>query len=266
MKQALFSVIVPTVGRHDKYLPKLLFNLRNENRFIGEVIIVRSALRSIFGGGYRLFFYLMRILLRLDFDIKVLTCVEQQTAGQNRNNGWQKARFQFTAFVDADDVYHRQRLRIIAELLQDYPYANLILHLYSFSKLNNNYVPLQVSDVIPSGSIRTSLSAEFRNQSESQLIPGYFNLSAKGYYGETLNIPQGHATVRTSLRDLMMYSELQKGEDGLFCSEILVNYGQVFIISRDLSFYRNFNSSFAPSKTKKGLLKIRYFIKFIFRK
>lgn len=266
MQENLYSVVVPTIGRHDKYLPKLLLNLRKESFIIGEVIIVRSGLRSIFKEVYKLFFNFLKLLFRFGFDIKVITREEEQTAGQNRNTGWQKARFQFTAFLDADDIYHRQRLMTIAELLKIHPDANLVLHCYSFSKLNNNYVPLRVSEIIPSDSIRSSLSVELRNQNESQLIPGSFNLAAKGYKGEPLSIHHGHATVRTNLRDVIRYSELQKGEDGLFCSEILVNYGQVFIISRDLSFYRNFNSSFAPSKFTKVSLKIRDFIKSIFQK
>ncbi len=266
MSDKRFSVVIPTVGRHDRFLPKLLSDLRNEDSLIGEIIVVRSGLKSYFSPVYNLFICTLKLILRPSFDIKVLTNSNKQTAGQNRNTGWKTARFKFTAFLDADDLYHRKRLTTIDELLLLHPNANLVLNLYSFSNLKTTYTPLRDDEMVSDDSINSSISEAFEKEIKNWRVPGLYNLAAVGKSGETLKIPHGHATVRTELRDSIQYSNVPKGEDGLFASEVLIKHGQVFIILRELSFYRNFNSSFAPSFFKKKLIKTRENLYTIFRK
>ena len=266
MSDKRFSVVIPAVGRHDKFLPKLISDLRNEDNLIGEVIVVRSGLNSNFSPLYKSFFYTLRLILKPRFEVKVVTSSSKQTAGQNRNTGWKTARFEFTAFLDADDLYHRKRLTTINELLHLHPNANLILNLYSFSNLKTTHTPLKDDEIISDESIHTSISEAFKKESANWEVPGLYNLAAVGKSGESLKIAHGNATVRSNLRDSIQYSSIPKGEDGLFASEVLVKQGQVFIILRELAFYRNFNSSFAPNFFKKKLIRTRDNFYTIFRK
>jgi glycosyltransferase involved in cell wall biosynthesis len=266
MAEKLFSVVIPTVGRHDKFLLKLISDLRRESNLVGEVVVVRSDLNSKLSTLYKIPFFILSLILRPGFEVKVLTVPKKQTAGQNRNTGWKVARFEFTAFLDADDLYHRQRLTIINELLHFHPNANLILHLYSFDEIDISSSPLLEEEIISNDSINTSISADSRNVQQNWETPGIYNLSAVGKNGEFLKIHHGHATVRSKLKNSFQYSNIPKGEDGLFASEILVKIGEVFIISRELSFYRNFYSSFAPNMLKRNLLIIRDAFYCIFHK
>lgn len=266
MSDKRFSVVIPTVGRHDRFLPKLLSDLRNEDSLIGEIILVRSGLKSNLFPVYRLFIFTLKLILRPGFEVKVLTFSSKQTAGQNRNTGWKIARFEFTAFLDADDLYHRKRLTTINELLHLHPKANLILNLYSFSNLKTSHTPLMDHEIVSDDSIHSSICEAFEKEIKNWEVPGHYNLAAVGKSGESLKIQHGHATVRTELRELIKYSSIPKGEDGLFANEVLVKLGQVFIILRELSFYRNFNSSFAPNIFKRKLIRARDAVYSIFRK
>jgi hypothetical protein len=51
-------------------------------------------------------------------------------------------------------------------------------------------------------------------------------------------VTQGNATVKTSLREKVVYKQLQYGEDGVLCLDILENFGNVFFIALELSVYR----------------------------
>ncbi|CAN2170303.1 Glyco_tranf_GTA_type domain containing protein [Candidatus Nanopelagicaceae bacterium] len=266
MSDKRFSVVIPAVGRHDKFLPKLISDLRNEDNLIGEVIVVRSGLNSNLYPLYRLFFYILRLILRPGFEVKVVTSSIKRTAGQNRNTGWKTARFEFTAFLDADDLYHQNRLTAINELLHLHPNANLILNLYSFSNLKTTHTPLMDHEIVSDDSIQGPNSEAFEKEIKDWEVPGLYNLTAVGKSGESLKIQHGHATVRTELKDSIQYLSIPKGEDGLFASEVLIKQGQVFIILRELSFYRNFNSSFAPNIFKKKLIRTRDTLNTIFRK
>jgi glycosyltransferase involved in cell wall biosynthesis len=266
MSDKRFSVVIPTVGRHDKFLPKLISDLRNEDNLIGEVIVVRSGLNSNLSPLYRLFFYTLRLILRPRFEVKVQTCPSKQTAGQNRNTGWKIARFEFTAFLDADDLYHQKRLTTINELLHLHPNANLILNLYSFSNLKSTHTPLKEHEIVSDDCIHSSICESFEKEIKNWEVPGYYNLAVVDKSGESLKIGQGNATVRSKIRDSIQYSSIPKGEDGLFASEVLVKQGQVFIILRELSLYRNFNSSFAPNIFKKKMISTRDTFYTIFRK
>lgn len=266
MEDKRFSVVIPTVGRHDKFLPKLIADLRHEDSLIGEIIIVRSGLNSKLSKFYKIFFQILNSIIRSEFDVKILTLPKTQTAGQNRNTGWKIARCEFTAFLDADDLYHRQRLTTINELLQFHPSANLILHLYSFNNLDKSYSPLLDDEIVSNNAIRTSISKLSENVGGKWETPGIYNLAAVDKNGDLLKIQHGHATVRSNLKDSFQYSNIPKGEDGLFASEILIKKGEVFIILRELSFYRNFNSSFSPNMLKRKLLMIRSIFYSIFQK
>lgn len=256
MPSKLFSIVIPIVAPHDKFLLSLLRRFRTESQLIGEVIIVRSGMNSFLGHFYKAWFlFIPKIFLRIR--IKVFTSPIHRTAGQNRNLGWANSEFPYTAFLDADDVYHEFRLLTIRELITLHPNANLILNKYQYSKLDNHYRKLEAGEILDISHISgCDLSADSIRANSH--IPGAFNISVLDRFKNALDVPQGHVVVKTALRNQVKYSDLLKGEDGLFCNEILQKFGEVFVINRELSQYRNQFSSFSSSYLTKILVNIKH--------
>jgi glycosyltransferase involved in cell wall biosynthesis len=252
----MFSVVIPVVARHDKFLFSLLKRLASERQLIGEVIIVRSGLSGSFSHFYRYLFEIFSKVFLRRVKIRVFTSPYNRTAGQNRNLGWEQSRFSYTVFLDADDVYHRFRLHTVSELIILFPSANLILNKYQEQKLDKLYRKLESQEILDSSHI-LGCDLSPKSLSTNSQIPGGFNISVKDSNGNTLKITQGHIVVRTELRKRVKYFDFLKGEDGLICSEILLRFGEVFVVNRELSQYRTKFSSFGSSNLTKFLLKIR---------
>jgi hypothetical protein len=161
--------------------------------------------------------------------------------------------------LDADDVYHKFRLLYVSELLNEYPNANLILNKYQSSILDNSYRELEANEILDSSHISgCDLSSE--SISANSHVPGAFNICVLDRFKNALDVPQGHVVVKTALRNQTKYSDLTKGEDGLFCSEVLHKFGDVFVINRVLSQYRNQFSSFGSSYLTKFLVKLKRYL------
>jgi hypothetical protein len=83
-------------------------------------------------------------------------------------------------------------------------------------------------------------------------------------------VTQGHISLRTDIREKLLYRPLQYGEDGSLCLDILENFGNVYFIALELSIYRKFLSvnriSSRLSTLKHKLLKLtpRFILKLVY--
>lgn len=63
-------------------------------------------------------------MLRCDCDTAKLN----EGPGSARNAGWDKARCQYIAFLDSDDVWHPQKLECQYRYMEEHPYVWLSCH------------------------------------------------------------------------------------------------------------------------------------------
>jgi glycosyltransferase involved in cell wall biosynthesis len=109
-----FSVIIPLYNK-EKYILKTLESVINQSFKNFEVIIVDD------GSTDESFALIENIE---DIRIKIFR-VENQGASSARNYGMQKAKSDYIAFLDADDLWLNNHLQVLFDLIQEFPEAGL---------------------------------------------------------------------------------------------------------------------------------------------
>ncbi len=95
--------------------------------------------------------------------VKIISFSVNQGVAKARNHGWELAAGDYIAFLDADDIWHKEKLMIISEIL-DFEGVVCLGHLYT-----HNY---KLLNIIPSFILKRELT--FYNL----LIRNYFNTSS----------------------------------------------------------------------------------------
>ena len=267
----LFSVVIPTIPKHDKFLKNVLNSLSSESNFILEVIIARSELANHKIPNYEKFLKRLGIEHDLQEKIRLSSVPVKNLAFANMNRGWNLAKGKYVSFLGADDIYSPYRLRIINEVIRQKPKANLILHshyLEDFAPTKKTIKIKYFSQNIDQIGIEELLKKKLVETKEiySATFPtGKRNHVGESIHGPMLAVPnnkfgiteitQGHSTVRTELRSTIAFRPQIYGEDGFLCADILENFGEVFFLAERLSIYRKYNSS---NRYVKGHLRLKY--------
>ena len=249
-----FSIVIPVVPKHDRYLNDVFACLGTESNLIKEIIVARSEIAPHKVAKYEKF--LKNISSNYNLEDKVILSGEPKAclAYANLNRGWQIAKGQYVTFLGADDLYAPNRLSVINEVLSQYPESNLVLHSYFFEnqstakstsiegKFELQYVDDHLSRFVKERVIDSNaiLEETFPAGKRDYLSECFGKTSIKipeNKFGLS-TVAQGNATVKTSLRERVVYKQLQYGEDGVLCLDILENFGNVFFIALELSVYR----------------------------
>jgi glycosyltransferase involved in cell wall biosynthesis len=249
-----FSIVIPVVPKHDRYLNDVFASLSTESNLIREIIVARSEIAPHKVKRYEKF--LRKISSKYNLEDKVILSGEPRAclAYANLNRGWRLAKGEYVTFLGADDLYAPNRLSVINEVLNQYPESNLVLHSYFFEnqstakstssdgKFKMQHVDDHLSHFVKERIIDSSeiLKATFPAGKRDFLSECFGNTSIKvpSNKFELSTVAQGNATVKTSLREKVVYKQLQYGEDGVLCLDILENFGNVFFIALELSVYR----------------------------
>jgi len=206
-----FSIIIPVYPPH---FGCLTTNIKEINDFIiTDAFEIKEVIISASGTNDKS----LKISEPCKYPI-ILDCVQTAcNASKNRNRGWEKATGDFIVFIDADDFYHKEKLKITAETILKYPDVDSFTH--GFHGGRNPAAPFFVKPIAP-----------FKIVGPDVLFKSHF---AKGEFwqcnpragGCSLNLPGGTAppahgiiTVRRS-STIRFREDLNAGEDGYFCRE-----------------------------------------------
>ena len=151
------------------------------------------------------------------YPIIVHATEEPCNAARNRNRGWEKVTGDWIVFLDADDIYHTEKLMITYQAIQQFPDIDCVVH--SFVHRNDStdafFDPVAPFTVVPNQSIYECMFPDTIWQDRNPDWGGY-NITLPADY--TFSVHHGMATVRAS--SSLRYDEtLNWGEDGKFCSQ-----------------------------------------------
>lgn len=122
------SIIIPCHATHITYLDNLLFCYANQTMLPDEVVVSVSSCDT---SSEELIEKLRN--KSWPFSLNILTTRAKQLAGKNRNNACDHALGDLFICQDADDIPHRQRVEIIAQLHKKTHFDHLV-HSYFFSR------------------------------------------------------------------------------------------------------------------------------------
>lgn len=231
-EQAAFSVVVPLAPQHDHLVASFIDQLQSDWGLIRELIVVRSRLTGTSAARRRA--RLITAVDRFPLPVRLIDSPAGSWAGTNRNIGWQAAHAEFVAFMDADDLYHPQRLAVTLSVLRS-TQADAMIHDYSRIEGSLGFpvvdwgVPVSI---LTADEIR---SANSGNRVREHELAGRASTRLELPYrasGKSRNLHHGHLTVRTSLRGNYLFEAIPSGEDGLLLRDFI--YGGVNLVWADL--------------------------------
>lgn len=233
----MFSLVIPIIPRHFRYLSRLLKELSLESVYITEILICASSVNDLELKS------LEKILRNAPtcLDIRTFTTSSRRTAGENRNIGWDESKAEFVAFLDADDIYHPLRLSTISRVLLEHG-ADAVVHNYF------RMSPRLIFRFISSTSFGQLSSDELREANgdrflaflpDGEIYSGESNLVLPDCLDHASRVHHGHLVIKRTIP--FRYSSRKTGEDGELVVEVLKNGFQLVYIDVKLSIYDRIN-------------------------
>jgi hypothetical protein len=246
MSRKRACVVVPLAPAHDQHLPGLIEQLAHESSSIERILICRSSdnLKS-----HSLLWELIDFLgNHHQLRIELMLTRPHQSAGRNRNAGWKAADAEFTAFVDADDIYASGRLNSMLNVATEYK-SDLVVHDFLVPNESLFVFPedkWEFEDLIHSEALSLATFPYGRDRTCEGSSPGDTNIQIPPNHKNRQGVHHGHMMVRTDLRNSYQFGDLYPGEDGQLCRDILWGRGRVVFIPARLSAYLPLRSAGNP--------------------
>lgn len=159
-------------------------------------------------------------------------------AAKNRNRGWNSVTGDWIIFLDCDDIYHRDKIKVLDQAIDKYKDIYLFLHAYYFNyehtEIYNNFnKSLNIEDdFVETHDTIFKLSFPTGEWNEiTHVYNGNTNLQA-----EKARIAHGISSVKSDCT-VRFPEDFKGGEDGLFCRKVCYNYGGVFLSNLPLMIY-----------------------------
>jgi glycosyltransferase involved in cell wall biosynthesis len=203
-----FSIVIPCYPAHFKFLNRIVEQINKFNTAPGfdikEIIIAASETTSI------------DIQVASKYPIVNHTTTARCNAATNRNRGWERVTGDWIVFLDADDFYHPDKIKITYDVLSQYSNIDCIVHSYNFgtSPGSTFLKPIEAYNIVSNQIIHDHMFPDNIWHDRNPDNGGY-NIS---HPAPPIRISHGMPTVRAS--STIRYNKgLRYGEDGHFCSK-----------------------------------------------
>lgn len=232
------AAIVPMVSSHLRYLPRLLKNLGASTLPFDEIVIVASGFRDA---------ELMKLENELarnkNQGIRLVKTV-LSPAGTNRNAGWNEVAARYIAFVDADDLYRKDRIEILLDVLKSENAAAVVHDYVRFRNSLFANTALVYSRVLEMTLRRLEVSAQKVATDERNTKNSNVSIKRKLHHAHVL-------VDRMRIDDVVRFSDTSaRNEDALFLRAIQDAGGDIYFCNAKLSAY------FLGSRVRKFLAKL----------
>lgn len=240
------SVVIPIHPPHFKFLKHIIQNIFDStdyNILIEEIIIACSQVDDLNK-------FKNVNLPHLDYKNIIISNISNKAnASTNRNRGWGVSKAKYVFFMDADDVYHRDRFRLIFNIFEKYN-CDSVIHGYfnnsssdmkgNFSSIDQNIIEIVESIKIFDEVYPLDKPILKGTNCGTPRVPGH--------------IAHGHASIKNETYKTIKYNEnMNTGEDGKILRDILYankNNGVIYI-NKELS---KINSLYVNSKNLSSIL------------
>lgn len=225
------SAVIPCYPPHVKYLKNIVTNILQQTVLPDEIIIALSETESI-------------QVLKLEDDLNAISSIkiiitgtnEECPPGINRNRGAMISTCDYIMFLDADDVYHNQKIEFTKEMIKRYK-PNLMLHSFHYEcsrtalteKIDIDKVRVITNDTIHKNTFGYPPKRNFDNETEFAVN---INLLCD------FHIAHGIATVKKNVFDKIRYTCMRRGEDGRFDRDIIWHLGNAIVCEVKLMVYK----------------------------
>jgi glycosyltransferase involved in cell wall biosynthesis len=135
-----FSVIIPCFNRLEP-LRRTLESLYRQSTTDFEVVVVDDCGQLDVGGVVA---ELSALLTERGQTIRLIRLEQNGGPAHARNVGWEHARGNYVAFLDSDDIWHPEKLRIAQAILSKYN-VDAMYHPHSMVDTRDAYVPIALS-------------------------------------------------------------------------------------------------------------------------
>lgn len=232
----MFSIIIPVYPPHFNLLDRLIKNIDSSyssKELVKEIIICASEIDSQQSNNL-----LSNLQNSTKIKIIINNTLEKQNASQNRNRGWNIVNSEYIIFLDADDIYHPNRIVILKEIIESNNYPDSLVHNYLLKK-----------DIDISNPIFNEIKKPYKLikslDTYNRTFPNNFRDESKetGHYGDTnlicdIPLTQGSSVIKSKL-NFRFNENMRWGEDGKILRDILYNNPEngVILIDEILIYY-----------------------------
>lgn len=235
------GVILLTPGHVGFFLKCLVQNLQLLSRPFDELVIVSSGLSWFSSNRIRR----AAKILASATPVRILS-VPLGSVGRNRNRGWDASQTDLVAFLDSDDLYHKDYVQFISESYLNHEF-DVLLHTCEFFAsgkcVDFDFPSLTGAAETP---IRTRASFTSRRDVNWESDPESFGDTGLWQQNQDphWDISQGHMTVRKGLRLRFHENPAARNEDGIFLNQALLAGLEIDAYDAPLSYYRQGSSSY----------------------
>jgi glycosyltransferase involved in cell wall biosynthesis len=206
------SVCIPCIQKHIPFLSSCVASINKQTILPIEIVISISNIENL-EAMKNIEIECEKIINSSKIPIKIKYTYEKKYAGENRNICVQEAEGNVVSFIDADDLMHKDRIKILTEIFDKYKDYIGVLHYF----VEN-----------------TSLDNEEK-----------FDEKNIQKYSFTELLHFGHSSFRKKIFEKYKYGSDHRGQDVKFVASILPEYmDKILIYKRPLTFYMSNNSSY----------------------
>jgi hypothetical protein len=228
LNESKFTIVIPLIPQHDFEIKRILRTLVSEQDLIKQVIICRSETRDLGKAAKKKY---VKAAKSVGFQKDILVDSVRSVArdGTNRNRGWNNADSEFVAFLDADDLYSKNRLSVILETFRTTE-ADAVVHNY---KSSGGSSP---DFVTPSAYESESSKVFLGTKDDSSDF-----LADKS--GNALKVHFAHISVRNEIRSSLMFTDRFPGADWEFATSLVALGYEMRYIDAELSAWNRKRSA-----------------------
>ena len=214
---APFTVVIPLIPQHDREIRRILELLANEQNLIHQVIICRSESKGSTSKIERKF---QKYARQAAFHKEVIVdCVKTVARdGTNRNRGWTGTLSEYVAFVDADDLYSKNRLSVLLNVFVAIN-PDAIVHNYSSEGSPNS---IEKSELPQSNKVKTKIDPEGNKYLTNE-------------QGVGIKVHFAHIAVRNELKNTLMFTDRFPGADWEFAVGVVDSGLNMVYLNEELS-------------------------------
>jgi glycosyltransferase involved in cell wall biosynthesis len=119
--KAPISVVIPCY-QAEKIIVRAVESVINQSLQVSEIILVDD------GSTDNTLVVMNDLVSRYKKIISVISCGSNLGVSSARNKGWERASYDYVAFLDADDVWHPNKIEILYGFLKSHPDSILVGH------------------------------------------------------------------------------------------------------------------------------------------